>query len=783
MPIRPPALDDRRFDDLVAELVARIPAHTPEWTHPQIGDPGRTLIELFAWLGDALLYRANLSPERQRLAFLRLLGQPLRPARPARGLVTLALKENDTAALALKPELRFTGPMPFEARREITVLPLTLAAYYKRATDRSQLATGLDEALAELHGRGAGAKFYTATPLFGDGRPEPGGFDAFGTPSDRCVWLGLFSPKAELNDAVRESLKAAATNGRPLLNVGFVPALPQSEPLPIVQSAGRASVPHVWEITVKPPGTVVDEDHAWTPEYLALDQVADSTRGFTRAGVVRLSLPPVSVLHAPTSDVRADLNAGVGDRPPRLDDEKLAQRLIAWVRLRPKLPSPAAATETQFATGPNPSPAVSGTAREIEHLWLSWLGINAVEVEQLTTRTNLVIGESDGSADQEFQLPATSVEPETLQLSVEGDNGLAEWRRVEDLSALDRDTAASRDAQVFQLDAEAGVVRFGDGVRGYIPAPGRRIVVTQLRAGGGQAGNLPAGSLAKVAATTLANNAVNDLVVQQRLPFAGGENAEDLAEGERRIPALFRHRERAVTPDDYRTLARETPGVRVARAEVLPLFKPQQRLSGLPGVVTLLALPLAPLAPAPYPRADRPFLEAVHAWLDARRPVATEFYAIGCEYLPVAVSVAISLREHAEPNATEQAVKDALNRVLWPLPRDGAQPGGGFDGEGWPLGRELSNRELAVEVARVPGVSEVAGLNLFRFDAAAGWQALGDARTGAEQNLKLEKWQLPELRSVSVVVADAAPRSLTEGTANPFADDQAVAVPVVPKIC
>ena len=86
MPIRPPALDDRGFDDLVAEVLARIPAHTPEWTNPRLGDPGRTLIELFAWLTDTLLYRANLIPERQRLAFLRLLGVPLRPASPARGL-------------------------------------------------------------------------------------------------------------------------------------------------------------------------------------------------------------------------------------------------------------------------------------------------------------------------------------------------------------------------------------------------------------------------------------------------------------------------------------------------------------------------------------------------------------------------------------------------------------------------------------------------------------------------------------------------------------------------
>ncbi|MEY4753078.1 MAG: hypothetical protein RJA44_753, partial [Pseudomonadota bacterium] len=85
MPIQPPSLDDRRFDDLVEELIARIPAHTPEWTHPRQGDPGRTLIELFAWLADTLLYRANLVPERQRLVFLKLLGLGLKPARPARG--------------------------------------------------------------------------------------------------------------------------------------------------------------------------------------------------------------------------------------------------------------------------------------------------------------------------------------------------------------------------------------------------------------------------------------------------------------------------------------------------------------------------------------------------------------------------------------------------------------------------------------------------------------------------------------------------------------------------
>lgn len=104
MPIPQYRLDDRSFDDLVKDLVARIPAHTPEWTNPQIGDPGRTLIDLFAWLGDTLLYRVNLLPERQRLEFLRLLHIPMRPAQAASGLVSLNVKNKKTDKAVYVPQ-------------------------------------------------------------------------------------------------------------------------------------------------------------------------------------------------------------------------------------------------------------------------------------------------------------------------------------------------------------------------------------------------------------------------------------------------------------------------------------------------------------------------------------------------------------------------------------------------------------------------------------------------------------------------------------------------------
>ncbi|MGH7943388.1 MAG: putative baseplate assembly protein [Opitutaceae bacterium] len=797
MPIRPPALDDRRYDDLVSELLARIPAHTPEWTNPRVGDPGRTLIELFAWLGDALLYRVNLIPERQRLTFLRLLGQPLRPARPARGLVIVTPRPAGLPAVAhrVRPGASFSGPQPFEAREEFTALPITASAYFKRPILRSEVPLEL-EALAGFHNSGSAVAGYATTPVFAEGTPPPAGFDFVSDSADRCLWFALFAPLAPdenaqpaTNRSVRDALRVDSGQ---LLNVGFVPALPSADPLEPINV--RPPVPHVWEITGNTRQGAITDTRPWSPEYIALDRVDDSTAGLTRAGIIRLQLPAQDVLHAPTNDVRADPDAGVGDRPPRLDDEILGSRLVAWLRIRPAQPATPPPAETQFKTGQgaaNLHSSQTGAAaiiREVEHLPVMWAGINAVEVGQFVTRSNLIIGESNGSADQEFALPASSVEPDTLLVQVAEDGGATTWWRVDDLATLDRDAAASRDARVFQLDAESGIIRFGDGVRGRIPPAGRRIIIRQMRSGGGSAGNLPAASLKTVSATSVTGTSVGrNLTVEQPLAFTGGADAETLVEAEKRIPSRLRHRERAVTPDDYRAVARETPGVAVGRVELLPRFKPQQRHDDIPGVVTLMALPSRPLAPAPNPRADRPFLEAIHHWVDARRPLGTEFYTIGCDYVPVAVSLGVSIAAGAPVESTLQDVKDALIRVLWPL------PGGGLNDEGWPLGRELSNRELAVEAARVKGISEVAGLNLFRRNVNSGeWERVGDAREGREQNIALERWQLPELLGV-MVVAGEAPLSLDPSTlfldggspTNPYADPNArpLTVPIVPEHC
>lgn len=76
MPLTLPDLDDRSYADLIAEARSLIPALAPDWTDHNPADPGITLIELFAWLIEMLLYRINQVTDDNRLAFLRLLNGP-----------------------------------------------------------------------------------------------------------------------------------------------------------------------------------------------------------------------------------------------------------------------------------------------------------------------------------------------------------------------------------------------------------------------------------------------------------------------------------------------------------------------------------------------------------------------------------------------------------------------------------------------------------------------------------------------------------------------------------
>lgn len=739
MPLNVPILDDRSYQNLVDEMLARIPAHTPEWTNPVPGDPGRTLIELFAWLTDTLLYRVNLIPERQRLAFLRLLGVQLRAARAARTLVSINFDAPDNTRSQLLPaRTRLKGGVTFETRAELTVLPILGETYCKRPLSPEQ-HNSMSEKIAQLsrlYPVSNVAVPYLTTPVFPDGRPEPDGFDLIRDTVDHSLWYALLIPLEEgepevLADtvtAVKSTLGRSESGGPQYLNIAFSPKLTLPE---FGEDIGeRSPIPCTWELTTPDPATPKGV------AYLPLTVVADTTQGLTTDGVVRLSLPSAASFFAPSNNVRDDVDAGTGDKPPRLDDVAKAARLVAWLRVRP--------------------------AGDLDSLPITWTGINGAEIDHRQTTSGLVVGQGTGQPDQTLKLPSGGIEEESFSLQVEEAGlGYRRWRRVADL------TLAGVQEAAYELDAEAGTIRFGDGVRGKIPARGARFRLEHMRVGGGVAGNLAPGSLSQVLATA----PVAKLLALQPLTATGGQDAETVEAAEKRIPALFRHRDRAVTADDYQQLALTTPGVRVGRVDVLPRFKPQERRSDVPGVVSVMALPFRASFEAPYPRIDRPFIETIFKRLADRKPLGTELYVIGCEYVSVAISVGIDNPGGKEE--TNTAVKEALKKYLFCLAPGGPQ------GRGWPLGRTVKRRELEIVVSRVEGVMGVYGPNLFR-SVNGVWERVTATSGNENAEITLLPWQLPELLGVVVAEGDAPVEFKSPG---PTKSNDGLAIPVVPDVC
>src|ERR1041385_8158194 len=128
VPLPSPILDGRSYQQLRDELIRRIPVYAPEWTDRNASDPGITLIELFSFLGENLLFRFNQIPEATKLAFLKLLQIPLRPAVPARALVTLKPKRPDVPiTLVVQGSGLKAGAVSFETEGESVVYPLAAA--------------------------------------------------------------------------------------------------------------------------------------------------------------------------------------------------------------------------------------------------------------------------------------------------------------------------------------------------------------------------------------------------------------------------------------------------------------------------------------------------------------------------------------------------------------------------------------------------------------------------------------------------------------------------------
>lgn len=132
-------LDDRKFQNIVDEAKKRITASCPEWTDHNVSDPGVTLVELFAWMTDMIIYRLNQVPEKNYIKFLEFLGLRLREPEPAIAPLTFYLSApqplevtipTGTEAATLRTETR--PSVLFSTEEDLILRPPVLMAMFSR---------------------------------------------------------------------------------------------------------------------------------------------------------------------------------------------------------------------------------------------------------------------------------------------------------------------------------------------------------------------------------------------------------------------------------------------------------------------------------------------------------------------------------------------------------------------------------------------------------------------------------------------------------------------------
>lgn len=313
MPLKPPDLDTRRFDNLVTEARSRIPRHTPEWTNLNDSDPGMTLVKLHAWMTETILFQLNRVPDLNYIAFLNLIGIEPWPARPARTELTFTLDKLD------KPRDPLVVYLPLGVKVAVDDPDLTQEVVFE--TDGS--ATAVNAAIAAVVASEPDPK--TGTPrqlvtLYDDKVGSPVWAHAFGpfgpTPeAGAMLYVGLVLRPHLAQDPDRYTEDRFPDGPLDLMvdtvQVGDTDPVQVDDTDPGATISGPVAMQCPASGTPETPGVVEWQVFTGSTEQIGLFDapktaggwtvlnVKDSTLGFRRSGHVVLEMPKEAAAISP----------------------------------------------------------------------------------------------------------------------------------------------------------------------------------------------------------------------------------------------------------------------------------------------------------------------------------------------------------------------------------------------------------------------------------------------------------------------------------------------------
>jgi len=250
MPLPKPTLDNRTWEQLVAEGRGLIPRLAPQWTDHNASDPGITLIELFAWLTEQNIYRFDRLSDEAIRRFARMVGAEPQPAQAARTVVALVNGNAGGVVLPARLQLHAAAGALFETTQGLEVSPARLVGvgWAGRAGGFSD-TTGANAALAGYAPLGP-------RPRVRAGHAFHLGFDRALDAAGATLSLHVWTEHWQDDAATRAALAAEGGDWR-------------------MHYRART----VWEF------------HAGGGVWQPLQQVADETRALSLSGYVRLAAP------------------------------------------------------------------------------------------------------------------------------------------------------------------------------------------------------------------------------------------------------------------------------------------------------------------------------------------------------------------------------------------------------------------------------------------------------------------------------------------------------------
>jgi predicted phage baseplate assembly protein len=284
-----PGLDDRSFDDIVAEAQTRIPRYTKEWTDFNPGDAGFALVELFAWMTELLIFRLNQVPMLNYIKFLQLIGIELTPAQPAEVVIVFPVQASFTQNYVSIP-----------ARSQVSAAASDGGAPIVFETDRAMTAVqAVMDAVLAYNG-------FTYRDVSAYNISSGSGFEPFGALANAGASLLLgFNPPQKLPGGVE-------------LSLAVWPTIPRGVPPPAPCGGGASAI--------YPPAPIVWEYWGGSG-WASLKVLADDTLAFTQTGQVRLRLPSAGLIvpaklggrtDAPRAWLQARLATASYESPPML---------------------------------------------------------------------------------------------------------------------------------------------------------------------------------------------------------------------------------------------------------------------------------------------------------------------------------------------------------------------------------------------------------------------------------------------------------------------------------